>query len=119
MFGFGQIVHFLPYIILAITSFVGLTGYTLNYAQQKSESILTSDKEILAEQSTESEAQEVATFYQSTNKFSPNKTTSATYCVTTVLSSVKKTLPPNSGSLYFSDYNSHLQQRPPPCYYLA
>lgn len=117
MFSFAQFAPILPYIILAITSFAGITGYTLNYNQQKLSDNDTPDKEIKIESVTEIIVEhthayfnsEQISFFQDQSK-SNNQPNVCQLCYS---------LTPVSGKLYATSYYSQLNQRPPPNYSIA
>jgi len=110
MFGFAQFAHLLPYILLAITSFVGLTGYTLNYNQNKAEKEVSSTdvKEVTVESSAKT--QKTAEF-----KYVDTRADIETKCIAFQASQVLNESPPGYSVFYLSNILClNTFQRPPP-----
>lgn len=110
MFGFAQFAHFLPYILLAITSFAGITGYTLNYTQKKvvKESTPEVVKEVQFE--TKTKQAKIAEFaFIETELYLHEIQT--TYQYTSVINEY----PPGRSAFYLCNVLClHTFQRPPP-----
>lgn len=112
MFSFAQFAPILPYIILAITSFAGITGYTLNYNQHKLSNNDTPDKEIKIESVNDIELDNTHAYFncEQISFFQCQSETNNKPYVCQICHS----LPLCSSKLYATSYYSQLNQRPPP-----
>lgn len=116
MFGFAQFATLLPYILLAITSFVGLTGYTLNYAQNKVTDD-SSDKEIRVEIQESAKTEKTTCIFNQNAETHDQFQNSIDQFINNQELSIKT--PPYLVRLFSERLDLSLNQRPPPSYSFA